>query len=219
MVTSERLKEDILDHLEWDQRVDASEIEVKVDQGIVELAGKVPNYCARQAAERDARAVPGVTSVKNRLEVVYSTEVPCVSDEELRSRTENLLLWTPEIDASDIQVNVDNGAVELTGTVDASWKKSRAGDLTASLSGVRFVLNALAVVPAQNVADKVLAGEIMTALKDRRHLDLDRLDMEVRTGVVTFTGVVPDEAGYLAAYRAAATTPGVREIVNRLRIE
>jgi len=142
-----------------------------------------------------------------------------VSDEELRSRTENLLLWTPEIDASDIAVTVDNGVVDLTGTVDALWKKSRAGDLAASLSGVRYVVNALAVVPAQHIADKVLAGEIMAAMKGSRHIDLDRLDMEVRTGVVTFTGVVPDEAGYLAAYRAATTTPGVREIINRLRIE
>ncbi len=47
------------------------------------------------------------------------------------------------IDASDIDVNVDNGEVTLTGTVDSRATKRLAEDIADSVPGVRDVHNRL----------------------------------------------------------------------------
>jgi hypothetical protein len=51
----------------------------------------------------------------------------------------------PDIDASDIEVQVKDGEVTLTGTVDERRTKRMAEDLIERCSGVRDVMNQLKV--------------------------------------------------------------------------
>lgn len=51
-----------------------------------------------------------------------------------------------DIDASDIEVQVDQGVVTLAGTVGERWMKHRAEDLAGRCSGVRDVDNRIRVV-------------------------------------------------------------------------
>src|SRR5262249_31743599 len=48
-----------------------------------------------------------------------------------------------DLDASDIEVGVDHGAVTLNGSVDSLWDKRRAEDIAKSVSGVSSVNNRL----------------------------------------------------------------------------
>ena len=50
-----------------------------------------------------------------------------------------------EIDASDIEVQVENGEVTLSGAVDSRQTKRLAEDLVDSVSGVKDVHNQLRV--------------------------------------------------------------------------
>jgi hypothetical protein len=65
------------------------------------------------------------------------------SDERIREEVCDLLTDDPRIDASDVEVNVENGEVTLSGTVDSRTEKRRAEDLIEVMPGVKDVHNRL----------------------------------------------------------------------------
>ena len=67
------------------------------------------------------------------------------SDERIREDVSDRLMENPDIDASQVEVNVSDGVVKLTGTVDDRWSKRFAEDLTETVSGVTDVMNQLTV--------------------------------------------------------------------------
>jgi osmotically-inducible protein OsmY len=70
--SDERIREDVNERLTDDWRVDAIDIEVSVDNGLVTLAGRVASRAEKRRAEDVAESVSGVTDVSNQLRV-YST--------------------------------------------------------------------------------------------------------------------------------------------------
>lgn len=67
------------------------------------------------------------------------------SDDRIREDINDRLTFDPEIDASDVIVEVRQCEVTLTGTVDSRDQKRRAEDLAESVPGVRDVTNHLKV--------------------------------------------------------------------------
>ena len=65
--SDERIKDDINDRLSDDSWVDASDIEVNVENGEATLTGTVTHRNAKRRAEDLAESVSGVTNVENRL--------------------------------------------------------------------------------------------------------------------------------------------------------
>ena len=66
-------------------------------------------------------------------------------DEALRGELQEILIADPELDASEIEVAVEGGAVTLSGTVDSSDARMLAEELVESVTGVREVHNRLKV--------------------------------------------------------------------------
>lgn len=77
----ERIREDINDRLSDDPFLDASEVDVSIENGEVTLTGSVDSRMSKRRAEDIAESVSGVTNVENRLRVGthYATEVDEVS--------------------------------------------------------------------------------------------------------------------------------------------
>jgi hypothetical protein len=67
--SNERLREQVCERLERHGQVDASEIDVEVEDGVVTLEGSVDNRRTKRLAEECAETVPGVRDVMNRLRV------------------------------------------------------------------------------------------------------------------------------------------------------
>ena len=67
------------------------------------------------------------------------------SDERLTEDLNEQLMHDDDIDASDINLRVENGEVTLEGTVSDRWMKHRAEDLVERCSGVKDVDNRLRV--------------------------------------------------------------------------
>ena len=67
------------------------------------------------------------------------------SDERLRDEVSDRLMADDRIDASDIEVQVQDGEVTLTGTVNDRVSKRRAEDCAEMVMGVRDVMNQLRV--------------------------------------------------------------------------
>jgi hypothetical protein len=67
------------------------------------------------------------------------------SDERIREEINERLTRHPEIDASDVDVQVNNGEVTLSGVVEDRTAKRLAEDLTEEIYGVTDVQNQLKV--------------------------------------------------------------------------
>jgi len=70
--SDERIKEDVNDRLSDDYYLDASDVEVSVENTEVTLTGTVRNRSDKRRAEDLAESVSGVTNVENRLRVKQS---------------------------------------------------------------------------------------------------------------------------------------------------
>jgi hypothetical protein len=67
------------------------------------------------------------------------------SDDRIREDINERLTDHPDIDASEIEVQVKNGEVTLTGTVEERYTKRMAEDVAENVTGVREVHNQLRV--------------------------------------------------------------------------
>ena len=66
-------------------------------------------------------------------------------DERIREEVNERLTEHDGIDATDIEVAVENGEVTLSGTVDSRWTKRMAEDVAAQCGGVTDVHNRLRI--------------------------------------------------------------------------
>jgi osmotically-inducible protein OsmY len=218
MPTDEKIKIDVTDQLYWDYRVDASDIQVAVEDGVIELEGTVPSFSAKASASDDAWSVDGVVRVENDLDVKYAPSLEIPDDSDIQSNIENIFLWNPHLATYKIDVDVTNGWVTIEGTVDAYWKIIRAEMAAKDVVGVLDVTNNLAVVPTESITDERIAEDVVNAIDRDIRVISDDVSVSVEDGKVTLTGNVPSWTAKSAAYYSALYTYGVKEVDDQLVI-
>lgn len=74
--SDKRISEEVSERLMQDGRIDASDLEVEVMDGVVMLTGTVDNRQIKRLAEEVVERVPGVTDVQNRVRLRESEQEP-----------------------------------------------------------------------------------------------------------------------------------------------
>jgi hyperosmotically inducible periplasmic protein len=128
-----------------DKRTKARQIKVETQSGVVTLRGKVASPDERAAAEEITKAVDGVKSVRNTLEVVpeMKRKAADTKDDEITKSVRDRLAGDEQLKSTSIRVRADNGMVTLMGTVPTVKVKDRAAELARKTPGVRAVRNEL----------------------------------------------------------------------------
>jgi len=211
------IKQNIVDQLVSDARVDAAAVEVEVEFGEVTLSGKVPSAYAKDAATDDVWSVAGVVTLKNNLDVEPFEEE--MTPESLAASVKDALIISTDVDASGITVVADNGNVTLKGTVDALWKKDRAEEIASGVIGVLGVTNEIAVVPSEDVIDEAIADDIINALDRNVNVNVNNVSVRVSDGFVVLSGTVDDSFARRQAYETAANTIGVKGVASEIQIK
>jgi hypothetical protein len=80
--SDERIKEDANEHLTHDHHVDAGEIEVSVENGVITLSGTVEDRQMKRMAEDCVEGINGVIDVKNDLKVESKSPEAKVTQEK-----------------------------------------------------------------------------------------------------------------------------------------
>ena len=117
----------------------------------VTLTGHVPTEDDKRVAEEIARGTKGVANVVNALEVepklqAANLEKQYVPDLEIKAAVLQSILNNPSLKSQQIKVDVYNGEVKLTGSVQTSTQKADAESAARAITNVRDVdSNALAV--------------------------------------------------------------------------
>jgi hyperosmotically inducible protein len=130
-----------------------SPMRVNVDtfDGIVTLFGNVETANDKAAAERSAMKVEGVKSVRNELQVVPDVAAKRVEakDDQIKDLVKKRLDERQALKNDDINIEVKNGVVRLTGTVDAAGERMTALTVARSTQGVKSVIDDLRIKEAR----------------------------------------------------------------------
>jgi hyperosmotically inducible protein len=119
----------------------AGQINVETYRGVVQLGGFVDNAQQKEQATKVARSITGVTEVRNDLRVSAPQATPgqAVDDGTVTASVKAKLVEDPTTKAHQVNVETQKGVVQLTGFVDSTTAKARAGELARAVNGVAMV--------------------------------------------------------------------------------
>ncbi|WP_342108692.1 BON domain-containing protein [Methylobacterium sp. SI9] len=204
----------VLDELEYAPMIDAAQIGVTVENGIVTLTGHVRNYAEKGIAERVTLRVRGVRGVVERITVRYPGD-PAVADEALAERCARVIEWDTRVPRDSVTLKVETGCVTLQGCVPYYHQKAAVDKALRRLAGVTDIVNLIAVKPPARAAE--VKDRILAALR-RSARDPDTIRVHVEGDTVTLDGCVDVWRERELAERAAWSAPGVRAVDDRLTL-
>jgi osmotically-inducible protein OsmY len=214
-MTDRELQRHVEDALGWEPSIDAADIGVTVDSGVVTLRGDVSTYSAKSAAERVALRVYGVKAVANDLNVRLAGDHQR-TDSDIAQAAVNALQWNTMIPVNKVSVAVSRGWITLTGILDWQYQREAAARAVRDLTGVRGVTNEITLRPHVSAGD--VRERIEAALKRSAEIDARRIVVNAADGKVVLIGNVRSWAERQDAERAAWAAPGVSQVDDRLSI-
>ncbi len=224
--TDGRIQRDVVSALTMDPAVDAHELAVSVDTGVVMLTGTVDSWAEKRLAERITKGVKGVKRIRNTVVVDLKQQRPA---REIREEIERRLELDPRLDAALVDVKVKNDIVHLSGTVGSAADKN-AAYVAAWVSGVEQVdtgqleVSWLARDELERKrrvvfrSDDRIREAVELALAYDPRTNPYAIDVTVENGVVTLSGTVHTLSARRAAVRNARNTVGIMRVANRLDV-
>ena len=212
MMTDNSLQQAVLDELKWEPSVNAAHIGVTAKGGVVTLSGDVSSYTEKLAAARAARRVIGVKGVAEDIKVHYSFSK--VDDTDIAQKALQTLSWDIEVPDERVKVEVEDGWVTLTGTVNWNYQRNAAEADVRKLKGVLGVINNISINPTVKASDA--REKIKAALKRNAAVEADNISIAIEGGKVTLSGEVNSWGEDDIVRSTAWAAPGVTEVVDNL---
>lgn len=211
----EVLRQQVIDELEFEPKLNAANIGVAVSGDVVTLTGHVSSFAEKIAAEHAVKRVKGVRGIAEEIEIRFPEDEK-VHDDEIAARALNIIAWDTMIPDEDIQVKVQHGWLTLTGKADWYYQKVGAENAVRKLSGVRGVTNHIEVTPQLIVTD--VKNRIEIALKRNAEVELSGIRLQVTGHKVIIEGHVNSWHEREVAETAAWSVPGVSAVEDLLVI-
>lgn len=214
--TDAQTRRDVLDELRHDVRVDATNVNVDVQNGAVHLTGMVPTYFQKMTAGADAQRIKGVRGVRNDLVVTLATPF---SDQEITDTVRaNLSRDVRITNPQAINLATTNGVVSLRGQVGTYDQKAGAVDDAWTAPGVVDVVDQIEVKPPVIRDDAQLATAARDALAGDPGVDSTNVKVSAMKGTVYLRGTVPTYYQVQQAANDAWSVAGTLNVVNELGV-
>jgi osmotically-inducible protein OsmY len=203
----------------------ADHVMVKSTDGVVTLTGTVEDKSDRALAEDTVENLPGVLSVDNQ--IVVKSEYPEHSDEWIALKVRGELLVKANVSATSTNVDVKDGVVTLTGTVQNRAQKDLTEVYAKDIDNVKAVRNDLVIeAPApgsttvgDDMDDASITSQIKYALLSHRSTSALSTKVITENGVVSITGVADTDAEKSLVSKLAEDTRGVKSVVNDMTVK
>jgi osmotically-inducible protein OsmY len=185
-------------------------VTVDVARGAATLGGTVASYAEKLAAGNAAARVARLQRIDNVIAVV-PPPANALPDDALLPVVTNVLRWDSRVPPGRIQVDVAEGQVILTGTVEKDAERTAAEAAVSTLVGVRGVCNRI-TVPARPAGPQAKAA-VRRSLARWLGRDGRRVRVVVRDATIELHGRVASPAERRAAERA------VRQVLGDVRLD
>lgn len=216
MITDHKLRQDVIDELDFEPSLDAAHIGVGVRDGVVTLTGFVSSYADKVAAERATRRVFGVKAIAQEIEVRLPSDKR-TADDEIAKRAVDVLKWRVGVPADQITVKVEKGIVTLDGEVEWEYQRKIAEHAVHALSGVMAIHNLIRIHARPQVYE--IEQKIENALRRSAELDASHITVRADAGKVVLEGKVHAWYERDLAEQAAWSARGVTEVSDRIEVD
>lgn len=160
-----------------------------------------------------------------------------IKDAWLDGKLESAYLFNEHLSPFDINTDVNNGVVHLTGAVDSDIDRDLAGEIAESIDGVSEVKNDLVVDQAnarvardddasrersgfrESVGNATLTAKIKSQLLANSNTSGMAVDVDSDNGNVTLSGTVDSDEEKELIARIAENTSGADSVDNQLMVE
>lgn len=146
--TDAELAAEVLNAFKWSWRVPNDKVKVKVEDGWVTLDGEVNWNYQREAAKDAIKNLNAVKGVTNNIKIESESH-----DAIEKTDIESALRRNWSINDDDIDVEVSDTKVTLTGTVKSWYQKDEAEKIAWNAPGVWSVDNELIVEQEYDLVD------------------------------------------------------------------
>jgi len=126
----------------------AKNVGISVENGSVTLSGSVFDESHRREIERVVKRVPGITDVRDEIEVSLTRDFDDhESDERIAFALQRSLASLPGIsdDSERVTIDVQHGRVALRGQTRFETTRQRIGEIARTTPGVNFVINKIVI--------------------------------------------------------------------------
>jgi osmotically-inducible protein OsmY len=213
-MNDKELRQLVVDELEYEPSIDAADIGVAAENGVVTLSGHVADYVQKMAAERAAWRVKGVKGIAQEIEVRFPGDKKW-NDDEIAQRAVNILAWNTLVPKDSVRVRVSDGWITLSGSVNWNYQRLAAENEVRKLSGVKGVTNSITLASVVQAGD--LKRRIQDALKRHAEVEADAVRVDVRgDGTVRIEGRVDNWSEMQAVEHAVWSAPGVQRVDDHL---
>jgi osmotically-inducible protein OsmY len=119
------------------------------DSKVVHLRGNVASTTERERAEEVAERAVGTSGKVLNEVTVENVDKKSADDNDgqIRRQLNDMVDRDPQLTDRSINFDVNNGAVEIKGTVASAAEKGKVTEMARSVTGVRDVANGLTVDP------------------------------------------------------------------------
>jgi hyperosmotically inducible protein len=202
-----------------------NQVTVKANDGVVTLTGTVRDKDERALAEDTVENLPGVVSVDNK--IVVKSEIREHSDAWIALKIRGELLVKANVSATATKVDVKDGIVTLTGTVQNAAQKDLTEVYAKDIDNVKSVKNELVVeAPAAGgstvgevIDDASITSQVKYALLSHRSTRALSTKVTTEDAVVSITGVAGSDAEKSLVTKLAQDTRGVKSVVNNMTVK
>ena len=214
MRTDQEIRCDVERELEWEPSLDERRVGVSAVDGVITLTGEVDSFGEKWNAERAVERVAGVRGIANEITIRSSSSH---TDSDIAQAAVAALKSNVLVPSDDIQVQLVNGWLTLTGTVSWDYQRRAAESSVRNIRGVKGVSNLITVRP--KVEPQGIKEKIEETFRRQAVYDARRVTVEVNGREVTLRGTVRSWAERHEAEKAAWAAPGVAEVHNYITVE
>ncbi len=142
LINDSEVKSNLEAKLLWNSQLNAGNIKVHSENGVVTLSGIVDSYWEKKLAEKIAGSATGVISVNNELKV---TTKKAAMDLDIENDIKSAYTRSALVDETSVEVSVNDGHVHLSGIVPFYAMKKEILEIAQNTSGVVDVVDEVTI--------------------------------------------------------------------------
>jgi osmotically-inducible protein OsmY len=182
---------------------------------VVTLTGHLETVAEKYAVSRAVQRVAGVKAIALELDVKLSPDHQR-SDTDIAASAEQALRWNTSVSPEAVRLTVDHGWITLQGQLEWDYQRRSVERAIRPLMGVVGISNQITLRAKPQAAD--LARKIEAALTRQALREAQQIQIAVDGNTVKLTGKVQSWHEREAAQGVAWSAPGVRSVINELRV-
>jgi len=202
-------------------------IKISSKDGAVTLTGAVADESHKPMAQDTAEALPGVTTVDNRIEIRGDRPAEN-SDTWISMKVKAALLYRRNVSGTKTEVYVKDGIVTLKGVAANQAQKDLTTEYAKDIDGVKSVQNEIVVsrslgttdaTTGEKIDDASVTAEVKGSLLTHHSTSMLSTKVTTNDGVVTVSGIARNDAEKALVTKLVGDINGVKSVVNNMTIE